>query len=203
MRKVTLPLLALALIAFVSFRISGNTPLAIGSPLPSSSIKVHDIQDRIVTLKEVSKQNGLLVMFSCNTCPYVIRNQERTREICKFAIQNNIGVILLNSNEAQRSDEEGFAAMQIYGKSQQYAWYYAVDKDNILANSFGATRTPECFLFNKGLSLAYHGAIDNNPTDAQNVKREHLKEAIKELVSGKMITVKETRSVGCGIKKKA
>ncbi len=192
---------AVVVVALFSFKITGGT-LPIGSPLPMPTVKVHDIQDRIVSLKDVKQQNGLLVMFSCNTCPYVIKNQQRTQEICRFAMENKLGVILLNSNETQRTSDDSFEAMQIYGKSQGYNWYYAVDKDNILANAFGASRTPECFLFNKDLTLAYHGAIDDNPTDAQNVKRQHLKEAIKELLSGKDISIKETRSVGCAIKKK-
>jgi hypothetical protein len=191
----------LTIAALFAFKIAGGV-LPIGSPLPNPDLKVRDIHDRIVSLKEVKQQNGLLVMFSCNTCPYVIKNQERTRKICTFAMQNKIGVILLNSNETQRANEDSFDAMQAYGKIQGYDWYYAVDKDNILANAFGASRTPECYLFNKDLKLAYHGAIDDNPTDAQNVKREHLKVAINELLSGKDVTVKETRSVGCGIKKK-
>lgn len=202
-RKISIPMLGILMIAILSFRNSSNTSLPIGSSLPFPSVKVHDIQDRIISLKEVSRKNGLLVMFSCNACPYVIKNQERTRAICKFALDNSIGVILLNSNEAERNNDESFGAMQIYGKAQQYAWYYALDKDNVLANAFGASRTPECFLFDKELVLAYHGAIDDNPTDAQNVKRAHLKEAIKELTAGKKITIKETRSVGCGIKKKS
>ena len=193
-------LAALSIAALFAFKLGGVLP--IGSHLPLPDLKVHDIQDRIISLKEVKQQNGLLVMFSCNSCPYVIKNQQRTQEICRFAMQNKIGVILLNSSEALRTGEESFDAMQRYGKSQEYFWYYAVDKDNTLANAFGASRTPECFLFTNELKLAYHGAIDDNPSDAQSVKRHHLKEAINELLQGKVITVKETRSVGCAIKKK-
>ena len=201
-KRFTIPVFsAIAVIALFAFKIAGSV-LPIGSALPMPDLKVHDFHDRIVSLKEVNQQNGLLVMFSCNSCPYVIKNQQRTQEICRFAMQNKLGVILLNSNETQRSGEESLQAMQIYGKAQLYDWYYAVDKDNILANAFGASRTPECFLFTKDLKLAYHGAIDDNPTDAQNVKRQHLKEAIKELLAGKNVSVKETRSVGCAIKKK-
>ena len=194
-------LVALGIVALFAFKITGGV-LPIGSPLPMPLIKVHDIQDRIVSLKDVKQKNGLLVMFSCNSCPYVIKNQQRTQEICRFAMQNKLGVILLNSNETQRTSDESFEAMQAYGKSQRYDWYYAVDKDNVLANAFGASRTPECFLFSKDLTLVYHGAIDDNPTDAQNVKRQHLREAIKELLGGKDVSIKETRSVGCSIKKK-
>jgi thioredoxin-related protein len=153
-------------------------------------------------MKDAQRKNGLLVMFTCNTCPYVVKNQARTKAIYKYALQNNIGVILLNSNEGNRTGEDSFGAMQQYAKDQKYDCYYVVDKNNEIADAFGANRTPENFLFNKDLKLVYHGAIDDSPADALNVKRQHLKEAMNELVAGKNITIKESRSVGCTIKRK-
>ena len=148
------------------------------------------------------KDNGILVMFSCNTCPYVIKNQQRTVAIGEYAIKMKVGVILLNSNEALRSNEDSYDAMKAYAKSQNYNWNYVVDKNNEVADAFGANRTPECFLFDKDLKLVYHGAIDDNPSDPSAVNKEHLKNAIDELIAGKEITVKESRSVGCSIKRK-
>lgn len=185
----------------LAFKAAVNV-LPIGSDLPKAEVKMKDINGKEVTMKEAKKKNGLLVMFSCNTCPVVIKNQQRTKAICKYALQNDIGVILLNSNEAQRNDEDSFEAMQNYSKKQGYEWYYVVDKDNIVADEFDAKRTPECFLFNKDLKLVYHGAIDDNPNDEMSVSRHHLKEAIKELLNGKEISVKESRSIGCSIKRK-
>ena len=70
-----------------------------------------------------------------------------------------------------------------------------------MADAFGANRTPECFLFDNNGKLAYHGAIDDNPSDAGSVSRKHLKEAINESVTGKEVTVKQSKSVGCSIKR--
>jgi peroxiredoxin len=188
--------------AMVSFRMSVNN-LPIGSALPMPDVKMKNVKGDMVSMKEAMKKNGLLVMFSCNTCPFVIKNQERTKEICKYAQENKLGVILINSNEGQRNDDDSFEAMKKYASEQGYKWYYVEDKNNVVADAFGANRTPECFLFNKDAKLYYHGAIDDNPSDATSVKRRHLKEAINELVAGKDITIKESRSVGCSIKRKA
>ena len=147
------------------------------------------------------KENGLLVMFSCNTCPVVIKNQARAKEACQYSLTKNVGVVVLNSNEANRSDAESLDAMKNYAQGQAYNWYYAVDKNSELADAFGANRTPECFLFDKSGKLVYHGAIDDNPNDAGNVSRHHLKEAINEMINGKDVSVKETKSVGCNIKR--
>ena len=176
--------------------------LPIGSDLPKGDLRMKDIRNEDVSMKDAKRKNGLLVMFSCNTCPYVIKNQERTKAICKYALQNNIGVILLNSNEDQRTGDDSFGAMQQYAKDQNYEWYYVVDKNNEIADAFGANRTPENFLFNKDSKLVYHGAIDDNPTDAYNIKRQHLKEAMNDLLAGKDVSVKESRSMGCVIKRK-
>lgn len=178
-------------------------PLPIGSKVPKPEVKMKDISGKEVTLKEAFKENGLLVMFSCNTCPAVKANQDRTREISKYALEKNIGVILLNSNEGLRDDEDSFEEMKDYAKAQGYNWFYAVDQNSVLADAFGANRTPECFLFNKEESLVYYGAIDDNPKDPENIKRAHLKEAINEMLNGKDVTVKTSRSVGCGIKRQS
>ncbi len=147
------------------------------------------------------QKNGVLVMFSCNTCPYVVKNQQRTLDIAAYAKQNNIGIILLNSNEGSRDDADSYAAMKEYAKNQQYSFPYVVDEDSKLANAFGATRTPELFLFDANGKLQYKGAIDDNPSDAGSVKRVHAREAISELVNGKSVSLKESRSVGCSIKR--
>jgi thioredoxin-related protein len=175
--------------------------LPIGASLPKADVKLMDITGKEITLKTAIKENGLLVMFSCNTCPVVVKNQGRTKEICQYSLSKNVGVVVLNSNEANRTDDESLDAMKNYAKAQAYSWYYAVDKKSELADAFGANRTPECFLFDKNGKLVYHGAIDDNPNNEDNVNRVHLKEAINELLSGKDVSVKETRSVGCNIKR--
>ncbi|GGA85626.1 thioredoxin family protein [Puia dinghuensis] len=188
----------LALLSFYPVR-SRKGSLPIGAALPKAEVLVKDVSGKHISLRDVKRDNGLLVMFSCNTCPYVIRNQSRTKEVCTYAGDHHIGVILLNANEGDRNDGNSFEAMQAYAKSQGYNWYYALDGNSVLADAFGATRTPECFLFDKNGVLVYHGAIDDSPGDEQQVKRHHLQMAIDELLSGKAVTVKETRSVGCSI----
>ncbi|MBL7695924.1 MAG: redoxin domain-containing protein, partial [Ferruginibacter sp.] len=123
--------------------------------------------------------------------------------ISEYAIKMKVGVIILNSNEAYRGNEDSFDAMKEYAKDQGYKWNYVVDQDHVVADAFGANRTPECFLFDKNLKLVYHGAIDDSPSDVSAITRNHLQLAINELTTGKDVTVKESRSVGCTIKRKS
>jgi thioredoxin-related protein len=200
MKRILLATTVFTALGLMSF-LSVSETLPIGAEMPKADVKLKDISGKEITLKDAKKQNGLLVMFSCNTCPYVIKNQSRTNEICKYALSKGLGVIVLNSNEGQRDGADSYSEMQEYAKSQGYEWYYAVDKNHELADAFGANRTPECFLFDKSGKLIYHGAIDDNPADASKVNRTHLKEAINEAISGKDVSVKESRSVGCSIKR--
>jgi thioredoxin-related protein len=199
MKKIITSVSLLAVVILLAFNHLNELP--IGAQMPKADVKMKDISGKEVTLKDARKSNGLLVMFSCNTCPYVIKNQERTREICQYAMDNNIGVVLINSNEGQRSNEDSYDAMKKYAASNGYKWYYVVDKNSELADAFGANRTPENFLFNKDGKLIYHGAIDDNPGDASSVGRKHLREAIGEMLNGKDVSVKTSRSVGCTIKR--
>lgn len=199
MKKIlfaALPVAALSIIALQPIE-----PLPLGSPVPSADVKMKDITGKEVSLKDAQTEKGLLVMFSCNTCPYVIKNQGRAYEACKYAQGNGIGVAILNSNEGKRGDDDSYESMKDYAKSQGYNWYYLVDNNSKLADAFGANRTPECFLFNAEGKLVYHGAIDDNPSDAGAVSRKHLIQAIDEMKAGKDVSVKQSKSVGCTIKR--
>jgi thioredoxin-related protein len=199
MKKTVISLLLLPVMVLFAFTM--KDPLPLGSPVPKAENKLKDFTGKEVTLKNAMKENGLLVMFSCNTCPVVINNQARTKEICQYATTKSIGVVLLNSNEANRKSSESMSSMQDYAQGQGYKWYYAEDKNNELADAFGASRTPEVFLFDKNGKLVYHGAIDDSPTDDKAVNRHHLKEAINEVTAGQEVSVKESKSVGCNIKR--
>ena len=199
MKKIVFGLMAVAAVGLVAFKAINELP--IGASLPKADVKMKDLNGKQVTLKGAMGKNGLLVMFSCNTCPYVIKNQQRTVESGNYATDKKIGVVLINSNEAQRGDDDSYEAMKAYAKSQGYKWAYVVDEKSEVANAFGAMKTPECFLFDASGKLVYHGAIDDNPTDAGAVSRRHLKEAMDEMVAGKDISVKTSKSVGCSIKR--
>ena len=115
MKKIlfsALPVAAIALIALQPL----SDPLPIGSSIPKAEIKMKDISGAEVSLNDAKKSNGLLVMFSCNTCPVVQGYQSRINEICKYAKTNNYGVILLNPNEAYRSKGDSYDDMKSYAE---------------------------------------------------------------------------------------
>ena len=201
MKKLLIVALPVVVIAMVALK-PVTEPLPIGSPIPKPEVKMKDITGSEVSFKDAQKKNGLLVMFSCNTCPVVKRYQSRTLEVCKYASGKDIGVILLNSNEATRDNGDSYNDMKDFAKEHQYNFKYVLDKNSEMADAFGANRTPEIFLFNKEGKLVYHGAIDDNANSPDQVSRKHAIIAIDEMTAGKDVAVKETKSVGCTIKRR-
>jgi hypothetical protein len=199
MKKIlfaALPITAAAILAVSAI----SDPLPIGASIPNPDAKMKDISGKEVSFKDAMKKNGLLVMFSCNTCPVVHKYESRTMETAKAALSNEIGVILLNSNEAYRDNGDSYEDMKSYAKKLGYNFNYVMDNNSVMADAFGANRTPECFLFNKDGKLVYHGAIDDNSGNADNA-RPYINTAIKNLVKGDKIDPEKTKSIGCTIKR--
>ncbi len=176
--------------------------IAVGTAIPQANTEMRTANMGNITLQKQKGKNGLLVIFSCNTCPYVIKMLDRTKSIIAYAQKNNIGVVVINSNEAQRDGADAFDAMKTFAAAN-YKVPYAVDNNTDVADAFGASRTPEFFLFDKEEKLAYKGTIDDSPQDAGKVKDQYLKSAIDAQVKGKAIAVNSTKSIGCSIKRKS
>ena len=192
---------ALLTLAVSAFAPAVGPELEIGKPLPSADIKMMDVSGKEVSLADSKGENGLLVIFSCNTCPYVKLSESRIKEMGTVTKQNKVGMIVINSNEAQRSEEDSFDAMKNYAKAQGYTFSYVLDKNSAVANAFGATRTPHCFLFDKAGKLAYRGAIDDNIKEPNDAKEHYLKDAVVAVATGKAVKTSSTKSVGCTIKR--
>ena len=113
-----------------------------------------------------------------------------------------MGFALVNSNYLKRDGDDSMEAMQAHAKEHSYSWPYLADHESELANLLGAQTTPHVFLFDKNMKLVYKGAIDDNYKDAAEVEQFYLKDALNSLGSGKAIETKETRNLGCSIKRK-
>lgn len=192
--------LGACLLAFLPPQEKTIKELAIGAKAPLTDVEVQDVSGEMLTLAEVAKENGLLVNFSCNTCPWVGRWEDRYNPIAELAAENKIGVIALNPNAGYRDNGESLQDMKERAEKSNYQFPYALDEEAKLASAFGATRTPHIFLFNGDMELVYRGAIDDNAQSAMDVENPYLKNAIKNLAAGKEIDPNSTKSLGCTIK---
>lgn len=198
-RIITLSLFTVLLLPLTGA--AQNAVLKIGDAAPMTDHAVTDVSGKSMTLAEAAGPNGLIVMFSCNTCPWVAKWEDRYNSLAAHAGDNGIGLIALNPNERIRDRGESMDDMKKRAQKSGYTFPYALDKDHMLADAFGATRTPEIFLFDSNMNLVYHGAIDDNANDANAVEEDYTVVAIDELISGSGIKTSETRSLGCTIKR--
>ena len=196
-------ILSAALVLFIVFNHFGEKSniLAIGSKAPNVDVEMIDISGKYLKLSQIKKENGLLVIFSCNTCPFVIAWENRYPKIAALCKKNNIGMVAVNSNAAKRDGDDSFEEMKKHAKEKNYTFNYVVDKNSELAIAFGANRTPQVFLFNKDVKLVYTGAIDDNLKDAEKVEKPYLMNAIDNLILNKKIKPSTTKALGCSIKK--
>lgn len=178
-----------------------NNLLSIGSKAPMAHYEMLDVSGEKLSLDAAKNDIGLLVIFSCNTCPFVIAWEDRYKTISNLCKETNIGMLAINSNEAKRSGDDSFEAMKTHAKEESYDFYYTVDEKSELAKAFGATKTPQVFLFDKNLTLVYTGAIDDNLKDPSKVENHYLKNAITNLKNGEKINPSSTKALGCSIKK--
>jgi peroxiredoxin len=176
--------------------------LSIGEKAPSTSVKMKNVDGREVSIAEVAGKEGTLVIFSCNHCPFVKAWEGRIASIGNAAKGKGIGVIVINSNDPSAYPEDGFAEMQKRAQQLGLTFPYVVDATSDVARAYGATKTPEAFLFDKDGKLVYHGAVDDSK-EADKVTQHYLQDAIDGLVGGKEIATKDTKFVGCSIKFRA
>ena len=199
MKKLLLILMVLMSFAVVA---QNDVKLDIGDKAVLTDVKMTDVSGKMVSIEDVKKENGVLVLFSCNTCPFVVKWEGRYNDIKAWADKNDVGMIVLNSNYTKRDGADSMEAMQNKAKDQGYKFYYVVDEESQIANAFDGKTTPHAFLFDKDMKLAYRGAIDDNYDSADEVKKAYLKDAISSLAKGEEVAVAVTKPVGCSIKRK-
>ncbi|MFN0031913.1 MAG: redoxin family protein [Flavobacteriales bacterium] len=209
MKKYILSLaVVVAAIAIAAFTPGDIVTIAIGDAAPKADVKLSTTSGGSLALNDVKKANGLLVVFSCNSCPFVVGSEGsdgwegRYADLYTLATASNIGMVLLNSNEGKRTDGDSMEDMKAHAIEKGYSQItYALDTNSELANAFGGRTTPHVFLFNKDMKLVYKGAIDDNVASAKEVKEPWLKNAITNLAKGVAISPAETKAIGCSIKR--
>lgn len=206
MKKTSLLLLSAAFLVLTAFTFNPEgeekyPTISIGTEMPLMDYEMRNIDETSMTLKEVKEANGTLVIFSCNTCPFVIQWEDRYNEVATLAKRYQIGTALINSNEAKRDGDDSFDNMVAHAKEIGYNMPYLVDENSKLANAFGAKTTPHIFLFDESNQLIYSGSIDDNSKDKNAVSARYLIDALNEYGMGNEITLKETPAKGCSIKR--
>lgn len=191
----------LALIALASF-VNPHQPN--GQPGDTASdFKLRNIDGRWVTLHDFRKSKGVIIVFTCNHCPYAQAYEQRIIELHKEFAEKGYPVVAINPNDPLREPEDSYENMQKRAKEKQYPFVYLFDEKQTTAKNYGATRTPHVFLLKnqgKSFKVVYTGTIDDNYEEPQSVQVKYVKQAIEELENNKPVGIPATKAIGCGIK---
>ena len=174
--------------------------LQIGSHIPEINHKLIDISGKQITLGQVIGDKGTLVIFSCNTCPWVLKWEKRYVDISKQYMDKGVGIIAVNSNVSRFDGDDSLEKMAIHAREKNYNFIYAQDPQARLAYAFGATKTPHIYLFNEQNQLVYRGAVDDNARSEFDVDEAFLINALNQMLAGEQITKPVSKAIGCSIK---
>ncbi|MDD5563706.1 MAG: thioredoxin family protein [Thermoanaerobaculaceae bacterium] len=173
--------------------------LQFGDAMPASTVQMKSVTGKEVTLGEAAGRKGTLVIFSCNHCPWVKAWEARIAALGNELPAKGIGVVAVNSNDPAAYPGDDYADMVARAKARGFTFPYVVDSTSDVARAFGATHTPEAFLFDGAGKLVYHGAIDDNAQDPAKVKHHYLADAADALLAGRPIAVTEAKAIGCSL----
>jgi hypothetical protein len=145
-------------------------------------------------------KKAMAVIFSCNHCPYVRAWEDRMIALGRTYQEKEVAFALINANDPKKYPEDGFDGMVQRAKTKGYPFPYLHDVDQSTARAYGATRTPEVFLFDALGTLRYHGRIDDNYENPDAVRSREFKDALDAVLDGRTPPATDTAPVGCTIK---
>lgn len=190
-------ILFVAVLAFAAFFAWSNVGSAkedfpVGSTL--ENFKLSDADGKEQSFDDLKGKNGAILVFLSTQCPVVKGYNERISKLADDYKAKGINVIGVNSNSTESPETVK------KHRDEHYKFPVLIDKNNVLADKFGANVTPETFYFNAKNVLLYHGAIDNDRS-GKNVTIDYLRAALDETLSGKAVAKTTANAFGCSIKR--
>jgi peroxiredoxin len=171
--------------------------LTLGTTAPEFVLPGVDGRDR--TLADYADADVIVLIQSCNHCPYVQAWEGRMSAIQRDYADRGVRLVAISSNDAGSYPEDSFEEMGKRAKRERFAFDYLYDEDQAVARALGSERTPEVFVFDRDRRLVYHGAIDDS-RDEPSVTKHYLREALDAVLAGDAPAVTDTPAVGCTVK---
>lgn len=178
-----------------------STMLEIGTKAPDFSLPDTNGDGKTVTLDDVSDGKALLVMFICNHCPFVKHINEELVKLANDYKDKGLNTVAISSNNIETHPEDRPELMKEVAEDLNYPFPYLYDETQEVAKAYKAACTPDFFLFDENLELAYRGQLDGSrPGNDKPVTGKDLRAAIDDVLAGNKVTAKQKPSAGCNIK---
>jgi peroxiredoxin len=171
--------------------------IALGTEAPQFDLPGVDGQSH--SLDSYADADVLVLVQSCNHCPYVQAWEDRLSAIARDYSERGVRVVAVNSNDAEHYPEDSFEEMQKRASARGFAFDYLYDEPQAVARELSSERTPEVFVYDRDRRLVYHGAIDDS-RDETAVTQEYLRDALDAVLEGQEPALTETPPVGCTLK---
>ena len=176
--------------------------LSIGQPAPD--FELPGVDGRNQRLSDFDGCRLLVVVFSCNHCPYVVGSEERMIKFALTYAPKGVAFVAVNSNETENHPTDSFEHMVERAREKNFPFPYLRDETQEIALAYGALRTPHYFVFDKDESgrrrLRYTGRMDDNPRTPGAQKTHELADAVDALLAGRRPPVEVTNPIGCNVK---
>jgi len=178
-----------------------STMLEIGTKAPHFSLPDANGDGETVTLDDVSDGKALLVMFICNHCPFVKHVNEELVKLANDYKDKGLNTVAISSNNIETHPDDRPELMKEVAEDLNYPFPYLYDETQEVAKAYKAACTPDFFLFDENLKLAYRGQLDDSrPGNDKPVTGKDLRAAIDDVLAGNEVTAKQKPSAGCNIK---
>lgn len=172
--------------------------LTIGAKAPEFSLKGTD--GKMYALSDFAKANVLVIIFTCNHCPYVIGSDEITRQTAEKFKSQGVVFVGINSNCPTFYPTDSYEGMVARMNEQRFPWTYLHDPTQETALRYGALRTPHFYVFDKARKLIYTGRGVDSPRDTSKMTVNDLENALEDHLHGRTIRTPVTNPIGCNVK---
>lgn len=174
--------------------------LKVGDKAPDFKLK--NIDGTMVSLADYKDAKGYIVIFTCNTCPYAVAYEDRIQALHAKYSQKGYPVVAIQPNDPEVQPGDALDKMKQRAEEKGFTFAYLLDEGQKIYPVYGASRTPEVYLLDTDMTVRYTGAIDDNYQDAEAVKVNYVKAAIKAMEAGQEPDPTFTKAIGCTIKTK-
>lgn len=171
----------------------------VGDTIEDFSLK--NIDNEMISLADYEEAKGFIIIFTCNTCPYSVANEDRIIALNKKYESKGFPVIAINPNDPIVVPEDSFEKMKVRAEEKGFRFPYLLDEGQKVYPKFGASKTPHVYIVSQNdMKVQYIGAIDNSSRNPDKVTEKYVENAVDALLAGKEIAKTETRAIGCSIK---
>lgn len=171
----------------------------------ATDFELKNVDGTYVSLSDYEEAKGLIVIFTCNHCPYAQKYEERIKQLDKKYDSKGFPVIAISPNDPELVPEDSFENMKKRAEKENYTFPYLLDEEQTVYPEYGAKKTPHVFVLDKQREdhiVKYIGAIDDNYKNAELVEQTYVEDAVDALLAGEEVPVKNTKAIGCSIKDK-